>query len=64
MTFKVEYSNQSQKFLKKSNKLVTRRIISKIDKLRIGDYRALIDIDFENKILIIQVFDKRGKIYK
>jgi len=29
MTFKVEYSNQSQKFLKKSNKLVTRRIISK-----------------------------------
>jgi len=61
MTFKVEYSNQSQKFLKKSNKLVTRRIISK---LRIGDYRALIDIDFENKILIIQVFDKRGKIYK
>ena len=61
MTFKVEYSNQSQKFLKKSNKLVTRRIISK---LRIGDYRALIDIDFENKVLIIQVFDKRGKIYK
>ena len=64
MTFKVEYSNQSQKFLKKSNKLVTRRIISKIDKLRIGDYRALIDIDFENKVLIIQVFVKRGKIYK
>lgn len=33
-------------------------------KLRIGDYRALIDIDFENKILIVQVIDKRGRIYK
>lgn len=36
----------------------------KLYKLRIGDYRALIDIDFENKILLIQVFDKRGRIYK
>lgn len=33
-------------------------------KLRIGDYRALIDIDFEKKIIIIQVLDKRGRIYK
>ena len=33
-------------------------------KLRIGDYRALIDIDFDKKILIIQVLDKRGRIYK
>ena len=33
-------------------------------KLRIGDYRALIDIDFENKILWVRVFDKRGRIYK
>ncbi|MBI2451746.1 type II toxin-antitoxin system RelE/ParE family toxin [Candidatus Pacearchaeota archaeon] len=33
-------------------------------KLRIGDYRALIDIDFENKILIVQVLDKIGRIYK
>ena len=33
-------------------------------KLRIGDYRALIDIDFERKVLIIQLIDKRGKIYK
>ena len=32
-------------------------------KLRIGDYRMLVDIDFENRILIIQVFDKRGRIY-
>jgi mRNA interferase RelE/StbE len=33
-------------------------------KLRIGDYRALIDINFEDKILIIQVLDKRGRVYK
>ncbi len=33
-------------------------------KLRIGDYRALIDIDFEKKTLIVQVLDKRGRIYK
>ncbi|HLC74286.1 MAG TPA: type II toxin-antitoxin system RelE/ParE family toxin [Candidatus Nanoarchaeia archaeon] len=32
-------------------------------KLRIGDYRALIDIDFQNKIIKIRVFDKRGRIY-
>ena len=33
-------------------------------KIRIGDYRALIDIDFERKILFVRVFDKRGRIYK
>ena len=33
-------------------------------KLRIGDYRALIDVDFSNKILKIQVLGHRKKIYK
>ena len=33
-------------------------------KLRIGDYRLLIDLDFKNKILLIRVLDKRGRIYK
>ncbi len=33
-------------------------------KLRIGDYRALIDIDFERKILFVRILDKRGRIYK
>ena len=32
-------------------------------KLRIGDYRALIEVDFENSILIVRVLDKRGRIY-
>ena len=32
-------------------------------KLRVGDYRLLIDVDFKNKILLIQVIDHRGRIY-
>ncbi len=33
-------------------------------KIRIGDYRALVDLDNQRKILFIRVFDKRGRIYK
>lgn len=33
-------------------------------KLRIGDYRALIDINFEEKILVVQFLDKRARVYK
>ena len=33
-------------------------------KLRIGDYRTLVDIGFANKILYVRVLDKRGRIYK
>jgi mRNA interferase RelE/StbE len=33
-------------------------------KIRIGNYRALIDIDFKRKILFVRIFDKRGRIYK
>ncbi len=32
-------------------------------KYRIGDYRALVDVNFGNKALKIQVLDKRGRIY-
>jgi len=32
-------------------------------KLRIGGYRALIDLDLQNKMLKVRVFDKRGGIY-
>ena len=35
----------------------------KVYKLRIGDYRALIDIDFQNKLLLIRIFDHRSRIY-
>ena len=33
-------------------------------KLRIGDFRILIDLDFVNKWIIIEVFDIRGRVYK
>ncbi len=33
-------------------------------KLRIGEYRALIDIDFTNKIIKIQVLGHRKDIYE
>ncbi|MDO8643322.1 MAG: type II toxin-antitoxin system RelE/ParE family toxin [Candidatus Woesearchaeota archaeon] len=32
-------------------------------KLRIGEYRALIDVDFEKKILKVRIFDLRERIY-
>jgi len=33
-------------------------------KLRIEVYRALIEVDYENKILIVRMLDKRSRIYK
>jgi len=33
-------------------------------KLRIGDYRALIDVDFDKGFLVVEVLDKRGRVYK
>jgi len=32
-------------------------------KLRIGDYRALVKVNFEGKLLLVQVFNHRSKIY-
>lgn len=33
-------------------------------KFRIGRYRMLIDIDSKLKLLVVEVFDKRGRVYK
>ena len=33
-------------------------------KLRIGDYRAVIDVDFEKQILRIRLFDHRKRVYE
>ena len=33
-------------------------------KLRIGDYRAIVEANIENKILVVRILDKRGRIYK
>lgn len=32
-------------------------------KLRIGDYRMLVDVDLKNKVLFIQVIGHRSNIY-
>lgn len=36
----------------------------KVYKLRVGDYRALIDVDFTSKILLVRILDHRSRIYK
>ena len=32
-------------------------------KLRIGDYRALVEVNIQNKIILVKVFDHRSKVY-
>ena len=36
----------------------------KVYKLRIGDYRALIDVDLTFKVLKVRVVDHRSRVYK
>jgi mRNA-degrading endonuclease RelE of RelBE toxin-antitoxin system len=33
-------------------------------KFRIGDYRALVDIDTTNRIALVRILEHRSKIYK
>ncbi len=33
-------------------------------KLRVGDYRALVDVDTSRKIVFVRVLDHRKRIYK
>lgn len=82
MTYKIEFSNQATKFIRKLQKDIKERVKSKFRdvsqdpfrylehyegdsyyKLRIGGFRALIDIDSARNILFARVFDKRGRIY-
>ena len=37
---------------------------SRLYKLRIGDYRALIEVDLNNQLLLVKVFDHRSRVYK
>lgn len=37
---------------------------SDLFKIRIGSYRALIEILKNEKLVLVQVFDQRGKVYK
>ena len=33
-------------------------------KFRVGDYRALVDVDFTKRMIIVHILDNRGVIYK
>lgn len=81
----VAYSNQTKNFLKKADKALARRIISRIETLgnqpiqrdakklqgfegifrvRVGDYRILYEIDYQNNLIGIVKIDKRSKVYR
>ena len=84
--FDVNYSNQSQKFLKKSDKILAKRLLDKIEALRdkpiihdskrvegfkeklfrvrVGDYRMLYEVDYENNLIGIVKIDKRPTVYQ
>jgi len=52
-------------FIKKDPLFYLKKLVDKeIWRLRVGDYRILIDIDFENKILYILEVGHRKNIYK
>ncbi len=33
-------------------------------KIRIGDYRALVEVQLENQTMFVRVFGHRGRVYK
>jgi len=84
MIFDIHYSNQSRKFLKKTERILLKRLIEKIEKLkeepiiadskkiegakglfrvRVGDYRILYEVDYENREIGIVGIDKREDAY-
>lgn len=82
ISYRIEFSTQAKKFLRRLDKIQSLRILNKFEelrsdpfryiehyegdgyKLRIGDIRCLIDIQFDSQILLIRIIDKRGRIYK
>jgi mRNA interferase RelE/StbE len=83
MVYSVKLHPKVDKFIKKSEKELSARILKKLKqlkqdpfrflehyegddfyKLRIGDYRALIDVDKKRKICFVRHLDHRSRIYK
>ena len=75
MSFSVDWTRKATRILKKLPQDVALRIWDKIENIKEspfrylkhfegGDYRALIDVDFARKVLVVRVLDKRGRIYK
>ena len=83
MKFNVKYSNQAIKFLKKSEKIIVKRILDKIDfllknplpknmdsvkgtdfyRVRVGSYRILYEVDYNENIIGIIKIEKRSRMY-
>ena len=82
MSYKINWTPKSAKFLEKLPKNIAARILNKVEaikddpfhylehyegadvyKLRVGDYRLLIDINFSNKVLNVRVLEHRSKVY-
>ncbi|MBN2421838.1 type II toxin-antitoxin system RelE/ParE family toxin [Candidatus Woesearchaeota archaeon] len=85
MMFSIKYSSKAIKFLKKLNKDLVVRIITKIEllkenpvmhdtksiegfkeklyRIRVGDYRILYEINYQNNSVGIIKIDKRSRIY-
>ena len=83
MSYAVKWNKKPLKYLEKLPKVISLRILEKLDKvteepfrylehyegadvykLRIGNYRMLIDVDFTSKLLKIRVFDRRSRVYE
>ena len=83
MTFTIMLHPRVDRFLRKLEHAVAKRIRKKLRllqhepfrflehhegadvfKLRIGDYRALIDVDSTKRIVYVQHLDHRRRIYK
>ena len=83
MTYLIKLHPKIQRFLDKSDKAISERIMQRLKllkeepfrylehyasddcyKFRIGDYRALTDVNQARKIIFIRVLDLRGRIYK
>ena len=84
MMFSLSFSNQSEKFRKKCDKGLKKRILEKIKNLRIepvphnavsvvgeertfririGDYRILYEVKWDNQEILIAIIDKRSRAY-
>ena len=85
MTFRIDYDNQSKKFLKNQDKILAKRIMDEVDllssnqvphdskrmqgqkeqtfRIRIGKYRVVYRINYENNLIVVVKIDKRGRVY-
>ena len=83
MTFEIRWDKKALEFLRKLDRLISKRIVQKVDqiksdpgryleplkeiggyKLRVGDYRVIIDVDWDAEIVFVLLIGHRKKIYK